>query len=82
LRGKSLKVKGRVFTEKDACKSVRVDVAMKHDDLPAPRVIGSLSTDDEGRFEGSIIVPRDVNAGGLRRVRHDPWRQALRRRQV
>lgn len=63
LRGKSLKVKGRVFTEKDACKSVRVDVAMKHDDLPAPRVIGSLSTDDEGRFEGSIIVPRDVNAG-------------------
>lgn len=63
LRGKSLKVKGRVVTEKEPCRNVRVDVAMKHDDLPAPRTIGSLSTDDEGKFEGSVIVPRDVNTG-------------------
>ncbi|NUP12120.1 MAG: transglutaminase domain-containing protein [Polyangiaceae bacterium] len=59
-RGKSLKVKGKVVGDKQPCANVRVDVVLRHEDQAAPRPIGSLSTDADGNFEGSVIVPRDI----------------------
>jgi hypothetical protein len=60
-RGKTLRVKGKVVGAQP-CKNVRVDIVMKTDDAAA-RVIGSLSTDEEGAYEGSVVVPRDMTAG-------------------
>lgn len=62
-RGKTLKVEGKVYGDKQPCRNVRVDIVLRHDDQPVPRAIGSLSSDDEGSFEGTVVVPRDVLAG-------------------
>jgi len=61
-RGKSLRVKGRVIGAKETCKNVRVDIVLKQEDQAGPRTIGSLSTDDDGQFDGAVVVPRDVPA--------------------
>jgi len=61
-RGGSLKVKGKVIG-KEPCKNVRVDVKIKNADHSNGRLIGSLSTDSEGSYEGSVVVPRDVSTG-------------------
>ncbi len=61
-RGATLKIKGTV-SGKDPCKNVRVDVRIKNAENENGRAIGSLSTDDDGKFEGSVVVPRDVATG-------------------
>jgi len=62
-RGKALKVKGKVIGAQTTCRNVRVDIVVRHEDQQGPRTIGSLSTDDDGLFEGSVVVPRDITAG-------------------
>ena len=61
-RGAPLKVKGKV-TGKEPCRNVRVDIKIKNADHESGRLIGSLSTDSEGAYEGSVVVPRDVTTG-------------------
>lgn len=62
-RGKTLKLKGKVVGAQQACKNVRIDVVLRHEDESVPRTLGSLSTDEEGGFDGSVILPRDVPTG-------------------
>ncbi len=61
-RGTALKVKGRVTQGSRGCANVRVDVVVKSAEVTG-RLLGSLSTDDEGGFEGTAVVPRDLAAG-------------------
>jgi hypothetical protein len=60
-RGQNLRVFGKV-TGAQTCRNVRVDVVLKPEDTTA-RVIGSLSTDDEGGYDGVVVVPRDLPTG-------------------
>ncbi|MFO0552174.1 MAG: transglutaminase domain-containing protein [Polyangiaceae bacterium] len=62
-RGRTVKVQGKVVGEGGACKNVRVDVQIKGATAAAPRTVGSLSTDDEGAFSGTVVVPADTEAG-------------------
>ncbi len=61
-RGAAIRVKGRVLAQSRPCANVRVDVVVRSDELPA-RSIGSLSTDEDGAFDGTAVVPRDLEAG-------------------
>lgn len=61
-RGTALKVKGKVVQAGRGCANVRVDVVVKSADVTG-RLIGSLSTDEDGAFEGTAVVPRDLAAG-------------------
>jgi hypothetical protein len=42
---------------------VRVDVILASDAMPQGVAVGSLSTDDRGRYDGAVIVPRDFAVG-------------------
>lgn len=61
-RGNSLRVSGRVAQGGRGCANVRVDVVLTTEEATG-RVIGSLSTDEDGKFEGTAVVPRDLAAG-------------------
>ncbi len=61
-RGSALRVSGRVVQGGRACANVRVDVVVSSAEVSG-RVIGSLSTDDDGKYEGTAVVPRDLAAG-------------------
>ena len=43
------------------------------------RPIGSLSTDDRGRYDGAVVIPRDFALGDYDLGRADARRRALRR---
>ena len=78
-RGVPLHMQGQVQTSGAACPHLRVDVlVIPHGATPAERrsgpgqaapavpqgvAIGSLSTDDRGRFDGAVVVPRDLALG-------------------
>lgn len=59
-RGSVLKVRGKAEAI-GACKSLRIDVLLSNTDHPAIR-LGSLSTDEQGVFDGAVTVPRDIAA--------------------
>lgn len=55
-RGEPLKLRGRVVADGDGCPHARVDVKLATSSgrtIP----IGSLATDDSGRFSGAVVVP-------------------------
>jgi hypothetical protein len=78
-RGLPLHLQGQVQAAGTACPHLRVDVlVVGHAGAPPERrpqagqapppvpqgvPIGSLSTDDRGRFDGAVIVPRDLSLG-------------------
>jgi hypothetical protein len=62
-RGFPLHVQGQVAGDGGPCAHVRVDVILKGDAVPQGAVIGSLSTDERGRYDGAVIVPRDFGVG-------------------
>ena len=46
------------------CSRARLDVLLVGKDEPVRTIrLGSLSTDDDGRFDGSVVLPRDMSAG-------------------
>jgi len=63
LRGLPLRVQGQVSSDAGPCAHVRVDVILKNDTLPQGAVIGSVSTDERGRYDGAVVVPRDFSVG-------------------
>lgn len=77
-RGRPTRVKGRIASPSGPCSRLRLDVllvARGTSGMPgggrATR-IGSLSTDDDGRFDGSVVVPRDLSAGDYELVVETP----------
>lgn len=55
-RGEPLRVVGRVVADGDGCRHARVDVKLKTASGQVVQ-IGSLATDDAGRYSGSVVVP-------------------------
>jgi hypothetical protein len=62
-RGFPFHVQGSVATSGAPCSHLRVDVVLTSPQLPQGIVIGSLSTDEQGRFDGAVIIPRDLTLG-------------------
>lgn len=61
-RGTSLHVKGKAEGT-SVCRNIRIDVRLKSEAHPKGILIGSLSTDESGVYDGSVVVPRDLAAG-------------------
>lgn len=62
-RGLPLHIQGHVTGEAGPCSHVRVDVILSGDAAPQGIVIGSMSTDERGRYDGAVVVPRDFSLG-------------------
>lgn len=72
-RGRPTRVKGRVTSSSGPCARLRLDVVLTSTGAGGRAVrIGSLSTDDDGAFDGSVVVPRDVAAGDYELVVETP----------
>jgi hypothetical protein len=62
-RGLPFHVKGEITDSGTPCAHVRVDVVVVRATEPEGRLIGSLSTDDKGHYDGAVVVPRDLELG-------------------
>jgi hypothetical protein len=61
-RGEPIGVKGRVEADGDGCRGVRVDFALRGASgklIP----IQSLSAGEDGRYDGSIVIPQNLDVG-------------------
>ena len=61
-RGGLLPVTGRVDADGEACQYARVDVSLRSK-TGRLIAIGALPADAEGRFNGAVTVPFDVDVG-------------------
>ncbi|WP_437337046.1 transglutaminase-like domain-containing protein [Sorangium sp. So ce394] len=62
-RGFPLHLQGQVSSDGAPCGHVRVDVILTGNAAPQGLTIGSLSTDERGRYDGAVIIPGDVALG-------------------
>jgi 5-hydroxyisourate hydrolase-like protein (transthyretin family) len=60
-RGESVHLKGAVIAEGEPCSGVRVDVILAANGKTA--VIGSVATDEAGRFDRSLVLPLSIPLG-------------------
>lgn len=61
-RGVPLEVRGKVTeTDGEACPHARVDLALVGH--AGQTLLGSLPTDDEGRYQGAVTIPFDLDVG-------------------
>jgi hypothetical protein len=70
-RGDPLGVSGRIESDGDGCQGVRVDFALRSGSgrtIP----IQSLSAGDDGRYEGAIVVPFNLDVGDYELVVSTP----------
>jgi hypothetical protein len=62
LRGRQLRVEGGVAEASRSCAQVRVDISLEGEGqkkIP----LGALTTDAEGHFAGTLVVPYEVAVG-------------------
>lgn len=62
-RGKPTRISGKVKSAAGACARLRLDVVMVAAGGTRSVRVGSLSTDDDGKFDGAVVMPRDLAAG-------------------
>ncbi|AUX30130.1 MULTISPECIES: transglutaminase family protein [Sorangium] len=62
-RGFPLHLQGQVSSDGAPCGHVRVDVILTGNAAQQGLTIGSLSTDERGRYDGAVIVPGDIALG-------------------
>ena len=62
-RGSPLRVEGSVGTDLGPCPFVRVNVLLLDPKTSRRLEVGALSSDDDGRFQGSVVVPLEVQVG-------------------
>ena len=63
LRGSAVRVRGTATSAAGPCTQLRVDLWVTSPANPSARAVGSLATDANGRFEGSVVVPHDLPPG-------------------
>lgn len=62
-RGFPLHLQGQVSSEGAPCAHVRVDVILRGTSAPQGVTVGSLSTDERGRYDDAVVIPREVALG-------------------
>jgi 5-hydroxyisourate hydrolase-like protein (transthyretin family) len=65
-RGFPFHLRGEVKSAGAPCPHVRVDVVLFSGVVKQGAAVGSLSTDDDGRFDGAVVIPRDFGLGEYR----------------
>jgi hypothetical protein len=63
FRGLPVKIRGTARSKGQPCAHLRVDVVLLVEGEAAERRLGSLSTDDRGRYAGEVVVPADIPIG-------------------
>lgn len=63
MRGSPLRVEGTVIGSQGPCSHVRVDVVLVDARTSKEMTIGSLSTDEQGRYQGAVVMPLEVPVG-------------------
>ena len=63
FRGYPLHLKGQAKSEEQQCGHLRIDVYVMLEGTKAEKHIGTLSTDEDGIFDGAIVIPRDLPVG-------------------
>lgn len=73
-RGFPFHLGGDIQSDSAPCPHVRVDVflAGENPSSPVTALVGSLSTDEKGHFEGAVVIPRDFTLGEYRLVVKTP----------
>lgn len=62
-RGMPFKLSGQVKSNGNPCAHVRVDVVLRGASALEGVVVGSLSTNDQGAYDGSVGIPRELPLG-------------------
>jgi Transglutaminase-like superfamily len=62
-RGIPFHLQGLVSTAGAPCPHLRVDVLLTGGTLQQGVMIGSLSTDEQGKYDGAVVIPRDFALG-------------------
>jgi hypothetical protein len=62
-RGFPLHLYGQVSSAGAPCLHLRVDVLLTGPTLLQGVVVGSLSTDEQGKYDGAVVIPRDLSLG-------------------
>jgi hypothetical protein len=62
-RGEAIRVSGKVDVDGSGCGELRVDVTLKRVESGASTPVGSLTTDANGVFEGSLFLPLGFPVG-------------------
>ncbi|WP_284721340.1 transglutaminase domain-containing protein [Polyangium sorediatum] len=62
-RGLPVILRGEVKSGGSACPNVRVDVVLRSTNAPEGIVVGSLSTDERGAYNGPVVIPRELSLG-------------------
>ncbi|WP_437783136.1 transglutaminase-like domain-containing protein [Sorangium sp. So ce1097] len=62
-RGFPLHLQGQVSSNGAPCAHVRVDVILRGTSAPQGVTVGSLSTDERGRYDDAVVIPREVALG-------------------
>jgi hypothetical protein len=62
-RGLPLHLQGQVTSTGAPCSHLRVDVLLTGPMLSQGIVVGSLSTDEHGKYDGAVVIPRDFALG-------------------
>jgi hypothetical protein len=63
FRGLPVKIKGTARSEGQPCPHLRVDVILLMNNATTERRLGSLSSDEAGKYGGAVVVPADVPIG-------------------
>jgi hypothetical protein len=58
-----LHLQGQVRAEGRGCGNLRVDVVVLVGPGRKERRVGSLSTDEDGVYDGAVVLPRDLPIG-------------------
>ncbi len=62
-RGLPIHLQGVVMSTGAPCPHLRIDVMLTGPSLPHGALVGSLSTDERGKYDGAVIIPRDFALG-------------------
>lgn len=62
-RGMPMKLDGQIKANGNPCPHVRVDVLLRSASAPAGVAVGSLSTNEQGIYDGAVVVPRELPLG-------------------
>lgn len=62
-RGFPFHLGGEVKSGGVPCAHIRVDVVLVSEAMPQGTAVGSLSTDEQGHYDGAVVIPRDFSLG-------------------
>ncbi|MEM6788751.1 MAG: transglutaminase-like domain-containing protein [Myxococcota bacterium] len=63
FRGLPVKIRGQATSNGQPCARLRVDIMLSLEGEPDDLRLGSLSTDEKGRYAGEVVVPGGIPVG-------------------